>query len=59
MNRTALSDDLLKRTGRSLLYALTDDELQQLVDDLQGDLPDGRLVEKDRWTLWTAERTVD
>ena len=59
LKRADLADDILKRTGRSLLHALTDDELQQLVDYLEGHLPEGNLVEKDRWTVWTAERPVD
>jgi ubiquinone/menaquinone biosynthesis C-methylase UbiE len=58
-NKAILADDILKRTGRSLLHALADDELQQLVDYLQDQLPEGNLVEKDRWTLWTAERPGD
>lgn len=58
MNRAALAGDILQRTGRSLLHALTDDELQQLVDYLQDQLHEGQIFEKDRWTLWTAERPV-
>jgi ubiquinone/menaquinone biosynthesis C-methylase UbiE len=58
-NMDVLGDDIVKRTGRSLLHALADDELQQLVDYLQDQLPNGKLVEKDRWTLWTAERPSD
>ena len=54
-----LGDDILRRTGRSLLHALTDEELQRLVDYLQNQLPEGNLVEKDRWTLWSAERPAD
>lgn len=59
MNKAVLADDILNRTGRSLLHALTDDELRRLVDYLHEQLPEGNLVEKDRWTLWSAERPVD
>ena len=59
INRAALADDIVQRRGRSLLHALTDDELQQLVEYVQAQLPEGTVVEKDRWTLWVAERPFD
>lgn len=51
-----LEQDLLLRTGRSILHELTDEEIQELVayiaDKLQGtELP---IVEQDRWTVWFA-----
>ncbi|MFD1886719.1 class I SAM-dependent methyltransferase [Paenibacillus wenxiniae] len=51
-----LEQDLLLRTGRSILHELTEEELQELVayiaDKLQGtELP---IVEQDRWTVWFA-----
>ncbi len=56
VDKATLAEEVLKRTGRSLLHALTDDELQQLVRYLHDQLPEGKLFEKDRWTLWVAER---
>jgi len=48
--------EIAARTGRSILHELTDDELADLVDELRRRLPDGPLVEQDRWTLWRAAR---
>jgi SAM-dependent methyltransferase len=48
--------EIASRTGRSILHELDDAELTQLVDELRRRLPDGPLVEQDRWTLWRAER---
>ena len=42
------------RTGRSILHELSDVELAQLVEHLRGRLALGELIERDRWTLWTA-----
>lgn len=50
-------NELLNRTGRSILHELTDEELQLLVDTIQqeaGYRDDDPVVEKDRWTLWFA-----
>jgi ubiquinone/menaquinone biosynthesis C-methylase UbiE len=58
-NMTALGEDILRRQGRSILHALTDDELHRLVHYLQERMPEGPLVEKDRWTLWVAERPAE
>jgi ubiquinone/menaquinone biosynthesis C-methylase UbiE len=44
------------RTGRSILHELTDPELVHLVAELERRLPDGPLVEQDRWTLWRGVR---
>ena len=44
------------RTGRSILHELDDDELAHLVDELRRTLPEGRIVERDRWTMWSARR---
>ncbi|MCR6690662.1 class I SAM-dependent methyltransferase [Cellulomonas sp.] len=50
--------DVSARTGRSLLHELDDDELVQLVAELRRRLPDGPVVEQDRWTLWCATRST-
>lgn len=47
--------DLQGRVGRSILHALTDAELNELVDFIGERLPaNAPLVEKDRWTIWSA-----
>jgi SAM-dependent methyltransferase len=48
--------EIARRTGRSILHELDDDELAQLVAGLRERLPTGPLVEQDRWSLWWAER---
>ena len=51
----ALSQDLLARTGRSILYELTDEELQDLVSYIRERLRgQTEIVEQDRWTIWSA-----
>jgi SAM-dependent methyltransferase len=61
--RYASSDDYLgeirTRTGRSILHDLDDDELDRLVAELRRRLPDGPLVEQDRWTVWAARRPAE
>jgi hypothetical protein len=48
--------EIAQRTGRSILHALDDAELGELVRQLRLRLPEGPLVERDRWTLWRAQR---
>jgi ubiquinone/menaquinone biosynthesis C-methylase UbiE len=55
-NREDYLAEIGRRTGRSILHELSDPELAQLVEELRHRLPDGPLVERDRWTLWRAER---
>lgn len=51
--REGYLEEIRRRTGRSILHELSDDELGSLVDDLRERLPaQGRVVEMDRWTLW-------
>ena len=51
----ALKQDLANRTGRSILHDLSDEELAELILFIEKQLPaDGPIVEKDRWTLWSA-----
>jgi len=61
-NLEALSEDLLARTGYSILHALTDAELQDLVthityvqEQLQN-AGDAEIVEQDCWTIWSAAK---
>jgi ubiquinone/menaquinone biosynthesis C-methylase UbiE len=50
-----LKQDLANRTGRSILHDLSDDELAALILFVEKRLaPDGPIVEKDRWTMWSA-----
>lgn len=44
-----------RRTGRSILHDLDDAELEHLVAELRRRLPEGPLVEQDRWTVWRAQ----
>jgi ubiquinone/menaquinone biosynthesis C-methylase UbiE len=46
--------EIASRTGRSILHELSDGELAHLVTQLRRRLPEGPLVEQDRWTLWCA-----
>lgn len=56
-NQAELADDLLARTGRSILHELDDGQLQELVPFIQAQLPDGdKIVEQDRWTIWVAKK---
>ena len=48
--------EIRSRTGRSILHDLDDAELDTLVAQLAQRLPDGPLVERDRWTVWCARR---
>jgi ubiquinone/menaquinone biosynthesis C-methylase UbiE len=48
--------EIAQRTGRSILHELDDGELDHLVAELRTRLPEGPVVERDRWTLWTAVR---
>ena len=50
-----LKQDLANRTGRSILHDLSDQELAELIVFIEKRLPsDGPIVEKDRWTVWSA-----
>lgn len=56
-NRDTVRDDLLARTGRSILHELDDDELAQLAEDVVRALPaSGQIEEVDYWTMWIADR---
>lgn len=51
-----LFQDLRNRKGRSILHEISDKELTILVKKLDEILPSGQIVEKDRWTIWSAEK---
>lgn len=53
--RDLLRQDLAARTGRSLLHDLDDRELEMLIAYVEARLPaSGPIVERDRWTVWSA-----
>ncbi|MGH1288212.1 class I SAM-dependent methyltransferase [Bacillus toyonensis] len=53
----ALLQDLSPRTGRSILYELTDHELVQLLHHIQIALQNiSPIIEKDRWTIWNGRK---
>lgn len=53
--REGLKQDLTSRTGRSILHDLSDKELAELILYIEKQLSsDGPIVEKDRWTVWSA-----
>lgn len=57
-HKQSLLEDIRKRTGRSILHELTDEELNLLINHLEQVLPEQTLiVEKDRWTVWKAVKT--
>jgi ubiquinone/menaquinone biosynthesis C-methylase UbiE len=56
-NLTEMTSDLRNRTGRSILYELNDEQLKDLIEYIFFNfLSEETIVEKDRWTFWTAIR---
>ena len=56
-NLTEMTNDLRNRTGRSILYELNDEQLKDLIEYISFNfLSEETIVEKDRWTFWTAIR---
>lgn len=52
-----LLKDIRQRKGRSILHELSDSEIDSLVSFIDERLHDvGEIVEKDRWTFWTATK---
>lgn len=49
-----LERDLAARTGRSILHALDDGELRDLIAFIRERIGAPPIVEKDYWTLWSA-----
>lgn len=56
VDREDYLSDVATRRGRSILHELDDDEVAHLVAELRGRLAAGPVVERDRWTLWSARR---
>ncbi|MDN4072252.1 class I SAM-dependent methyltransferase [Fictibacillus terranigra] len=52
-----LSVDLRKRTGRSILFEMNNEKLEQLISYIETRLrADQEISERDRWTLWFAKK---
>ena len=51
-----LAQALRQRKGKSILYQLTDDELDAYVERVISQCPEGEVVERDQWTIWRARR---
>jgi len=52
-----LKQDLLNRTGRSILHELSEDELIDLVKFIENKIGHIKQIkEEDRWTVWIAEK---
>lgn len=50
-----LVNDLISRTGRSVLHELSDSQLKELVDEIIQQIgEDAPIIEQDRWTIWKA-----
>ena len=49
-----LERDLAARTGRSILHALDDGDLRDLIAFIRERIGPPPIVEKDRWTIWSA-----
>ncbi|SDN40867.1 Methyltransferase domain-containing protein [Paenibacillus sp. yr247] len=51
-----LANDLLNRTGRSILHELNDLQLSELIAYIQEQVGNDRqpILEQDRWTIWKA-----
>ncbi|GAF14549.1 SAM-dependent methyltransferase [Bacillus sp. JCM 19046] len=57
IDKKALLDDLRKRTGRSILYELSDEQLDQLITKIDQQLAANKTIhEKDRWSIWVATK---
>lgn len=51
------TSDLRNRTGRSILYELQDNEINELVAFIQQKIGNQQPIkEEDRWTIWIAEK---
>ncbi|SET52457.1 Ubiquinone/menaquinone biosynthesis C-methylase UbiE [Salinibacillus kushneri] len=54
-NKQQLLQDVKGRSGRSILYELTDQELNRILNFIDQELPvNDKIIEKDRWTIWKA-----
>lgn len=51
------AEEMINRTGKSILHELSDLELKDFVNEIRGKIkPDQPVIEKDRWTLWIGKK---
>ena len=54
-----LSNDIMKRTGRSILHELSDSDLIRLTEFIASRLDVSQpITERDRWTIWSASKQL-
>jgi ubiquinone/menaquinone biosynthesis C-methylase UbiE len=54
-NIEELKEDLLNRTGRSILHELSDEELKDLIDFIVKRVEhQDKIIEQDQWSIWIA-----
>lgn len=54
-HKKQLLEDLRKRTGRSILHELDNQELERLITYIDQSMTNEKeIIEKDRWTIWMA-----
>ncbi|MEK5426099.1 hypothetical protein [Cytobacillus sp. FSL R7-0680] len=54
--KETLLEDIKARSGRSILHELGDVQLERLVEYIDKQLGDKKIVESDRWTMWLAKK---
>ncbi|ASV69592.1 hypothetical protein MKX67_12475 [Cytobacillus sp. FSL W7-1323] len=54
--KETLLEDIKARSGRSILHELDDVQLERLVEYIDKQLGDKKIVESDRWTMWLAKK---
>jgi ubiquinone/menaquinone biosynthesis C-methylase UbiE len=52
----ALAEEIRSRKGKSILFELTDAELERYVERLRARAPMDALIERDLWTVWLATK---
>ncbi|MYL34007.1 methyltransferase domain-containing protein [Pontibacillus yanchengensis] len=59
-SRDKVYEDIMNRTGRTILHELNDDELRQLATTIYHQYKAHESIqEQDRWTIWIAEKPID
>ena len=51
-----LGDEIRSRKGKSILFQLSDEELEVYCDRLRSKAEDHPLIERDPWTVWLASK---
>ncbi|MBP0727016.1 class I SAM-dependent methyltransferase [Bacillus sp. RG28] len=56
-SKNELKEELLSRNGRSLLFHLNDNELNELANKINEKVSENfPIIEKERWTIWIAQK---